>query len=212
MILAVDLGTSTGFAYGRGDTVPAVGVLTMPSTGDDVGAFLKFFRDWFVPTIRRLQLEAAKGQDARITAALVRGDFPPAEEPLLVVFEAPILPQPKAEIKWIKGRPVAVVHVQTTIMTTRKLQSLAGVLELMCADLEVPCYEVHLNTAKKELTGHGHAEKGAMLMMARRAGLALSDGPEAYDEADAFAAWLVALRYHRKQYLPHWDRVLWGRR
>lgn len=210
MILAVDLGTSTGFAYGRGDALPHVGSLRMPSTGDDVGAFLKFFRDWFVPTIRRLKLDALRGEPG-YAAALFGEETATPSEPLIVVYEAPILPQPKAWIEFHGGRPVAKCKMETNITTTRKLQSLAGVLELMCADLEVPCFETHLGTMKKELTGRGDAEKGAMLLMARKAGLQLSDGPEAFDEADAFAAFLVAIRYQRKQYLPFWDQKLWGR-
>lgn len=187
MILALDLGTSTGFAYGVGDSLPHVGNVRMPTTGDDVGAFLAFFRDWFVPTARRL-------------------------EPRLVAFEAPILPMPKVSIDWSKRPPKPKIEMQTNIMTTRKLQSLAGVLELMCADLKIPCFEVQLNTAKKELTGHGHAEKADMLRVARAQGLDLSTGREAFDEADAFAAWLVAIRYHAKEFVPYWDQRLWGRR
>ena len=177
MILALDLGTSTGFAHGRGDSLPVVDSVTMPTTGDDVGAFLAFFRGWFVPTVRRL-------------------------EPEFLVFEAPILPASKwnAETKKVEG--------QTNLMTTRKLQSLAGVLELMCKDLELPCFEVHLGTAKKALTGNGAARKSDMLQSARRQGLELSAGNAAFDEADAFAIWLVGVQEKRADLWPLWEQRL----
>lgn len=175
MILGLDLGTATGFAFGDGGSTPIVGNLRMPVTGDDVGAFLAHFRGWIVPTIRRL-------------------------EPDLVAFEAPILVA--------GGRGQDGKMRGTNITTTRKLQGLAGLLELMCLDLKVPCFEVQLNTAKKALTGYGHADKGAMLHAARSQGLDLSTGPEAFDEADAFAVWLVAVQEKRPQFADAWARRL----
>lgn len=40
IILAIDLGTNTGFAYGRPDADPEFGTSALPQTGDDVGRFL----------------------------------------------------------------------------------------------------------------------------------------------------------------------------
>lgn len=185
MILALDLGTSTGAAFGRGDALPTVLSFQMPASGDDVGAFLAHFRDVLVQLIGRI-------------------------DPDFVIFEAPILPQPKASIKWVGGKPVAVVENTTNLMTTRKLQGLAGMLEVICRDLELPVYETHLGTMKKALTGKGNAEKGDMLRQARALGLQLSAGSEAFDEADAFAAWLVGVHHGAREHRDYWDRRIFG--
>jgi len=192
MILGLDLATSTGFAHGGGETLPVVGALRLPSTGDDVGAFLAAFRDWLSPLVVRLEsIAAAEGRD------------------LVVIFEAPILPKPRwdpVKRKWAES---------TNLMTTRKLQSLAGVVELVCHDMVeagrgVVCREAHLQTVKKELTGHGRAEKGDMVLAARRAGIDLSPGDEGQDEADAFGVWLLGIRYHAPEYQATWDRRVHG--
>lgn len=182
MIVGLDLATSTGFAYGDGSGRPHVAALKMPSTGKDVGTFLVFFRDFLFNLVERLSRETR----------------------VVVVFEAPILPTAR------KDDPFGA---QTNIMTTRKLQGLAGVVEMVVLDLkrmgrDVSCFETHLGTIKKELAGHGRAEKGDMVLAARRAGITLSNGKEGEDEADAFGAWLVGLRYHAPQHLALWDRVL----
>lgn len=66
MLLGLDLGTKTGFCFGRGESLPTVGTLYLPSTGDDCGKFGIAAR-------------------AALTALIVR------VMPDLVIFEAPIL-------------------------------------------------------------------------------------------------------------------------
>lgn len=179
MIVGLDLATSTGFAIGGGASLPRVAALRMPSTGDDVGAFLCFFRGWLFPTLRDL------GEKAKAEGDVVH-----------VVFEAPLLLNQDA----------------TNIATTRKLQGLAGVVEMIVTDLSgmglpVRAYEVTLSTVKKALTGTGRAEKGDMVLAARAAGVRLSPGKEGEDEADAFGVWIVAVRNYEPQHAARWDHV-----
>lgn len=108
--------------------------------------------------------------------------------PDLVGFEAPIL----------SGRG-------THIMTSRKLQGLAGLVEMQCYRFGIECQEVGLQTVKRELTGHGRADKVQMKAAARAYGLTLSEGFESEDEADAFGVWLVAVRCNRPQHAIRWE-------
>lgn len=65
-ILALDLATCTGFALGGRSGVILSGYRRFPSTGDDIGAFGRAFRDWLVIGLKR-------------------------HKPDLVVFESPLL-------------------------------------------------------------------------------------------------------------------------
>lgn len=65
-LVGLDLATNTGWASAPPDGLLKFGTKTMPSTGDDIGRFLKDYKDW---------LEAFLG----------------VETPAVVVFEAPIL-------------------------------------------------------------------------------------------------------------------------
>lgn len=123
-------------------------------------------------------------------------------QPTMVVFEAPLLPKARIDERGhLKQAP-------TTISTTRKLQGLAGVLEMVCHDRKIECREVHLQTVKKELAGSGQAEKADMMAAAKRCGLE----PANFDEADAFGVWIVAVRHYARQFQGLWDQRLYGRR
>ena len=115
-------------------------------------------------------------------------------ETITVCYEAPILPG------------------QTNLSTTRKLHGLGVLLEtairLHAAPISV--YECHLSSIKKELTGKGGADKGMMVLAARRAGIDLPQGSEAMDAADAFAAWLIAVRLCTPEHQRLWDQRIWG--
>ena len=177
MIVGLDLATSTGFAFGDGLSRPRVAAIRMPSTSEDVGSFLVFFRTFLFPLLHRLSTEASD-QGGRV----------------MVVFEAPIL-------------------IDTTnIATTRKLQGLAAVVEMVVVDLKglgfpIECREVAGSTVKKELTGSGRAEKGDMMVAARAAGITISPGKEGEDEADAFGVWLVGIRNFSPLAAPRWAHV-----
>lgn len=116
-------------------------------------------------------------------------------EPSLVVLEAPIL------------------HSQTTITVTRKLQGLAGVTEMVITDLnrkyrdlglaEIEVAEVATTSVKKALTGNGRAEKDDMIAAARLYGL----NPACSDEADAFGVWLLTVRTRWPKLAGRWDAM-----
>lgn len=104
-------------------------------------------------------------------------------EPTLIVFEAPILP------------------AQTQMATTRKLQGMAGVTEMVCHRAGIECAEVATSQVKKALTGSGRADKADMMAAARLYGFA----PAVSDEADAFGIWLCALRLRHPTHAGSWD-------
>jgi len=67
MLLTLDLGAKTGWCAGRGDSLPTVGTIYLPATGEDIGAYAAVAR-------RELHLLIAR--------------FCPD----ILVFEAPVLP------------------------------------------------------------------------------------------------------------------------
>lgn len=107
------------------------------------------------------------------------------ERPFLLVFEAPILPQ------------------ATSFATVRKLQGLAGIVEMNGFRLGIECAEVQPSVAKKNLTGRGNAKKPEMVAACRHYGF----NPAVEDEADAFAVWLTAVRLRWPLHAPHWDAM-----
>lgn len=67
-VLALDVASCSGWAYGSAGEVPRHGTYRTPSTGDDLGRFAYSFAQWLQSKIRELQ-------------------------PKEIVFEAPILPR-----------------------------------------------------------------------------------------------------------------------
>lgn len=106
-------------------------------------------------------------------------------EPSLIVFEAPILAG------------------QTQIATTRKLQGMAGVTEMVAHRAGIEVAEVATSQVKKALTGSGRAEKADMISAARAYGF----NPQTSDEADAFGIWLCALRLRHPSLAGLWDPI-----
>lgn len=194
-LLCLDTATTTGFCHGTGAELPALGHVTMPSTGDDVGTFLDYFYRWLHAKITELQGEYDVDTNP--------GTFGPRSvdpKALIVVFEAPLLP--KAKFDKEKNR---LIQAPTNIATTRKLQGLAGVLEMVCIQRNVVCEEVYLQTVKAALGG-GRAEKPDMMHVAQKCGLA----PKKHDEADAFGVFICAMRAYARQYQHMWDQRLYG--
>ncbi|MCO8017520.1 crossover junction endodeoxyribonuclease RuvC [Brevundimonas diminuta] len=103
--------------------------------------------------------------------------------PSLIVFEAPILAG------------------QTQIATTRKLQGMAGVTEMVAHRAGIECAEVATSQVKKALTGNGRAEKPAMMAACRAYGF----DPKTSDEADAFGIWLCAVRFRHPSHAWRWE-------
>jgi len=103
--------------------------------------------------------------------------------PSLIVFEAPILAG------------------QTQIATTRKLQGMAGVTEMVAHRAGIECAEVATSQVKKVLTGNGRAEKPAMMAACRAYGF----DPKTSDEADAFGIWLCAVQLRHPSHARRWE-------
>lgn len=176
MILGLDIATTVGFAYGSGEGLPLVGHVKLPPADDGArgDTFLTFWT-W----LRRMLDD---------TGASV------------VIFEAPILPQP-----FIKAGRIVW---PTSIATTTILQGLVAIVEMECARRErILCVQTSVTEVKKQLTGNGKAEKVDMVRAARKMGLTIA----IHDEADGVGVWLVGVRYYAKQHLHQFDRMLWGR-
>lgn len=80
----------------------------------------------------------------------------------------------------------------TNQQTVYKLLGLAAIAEETCCGMGYPIVETNIMTAKKHLTGNGHADKAMMMRMCRT----LRWDAKTSDEADAAALWchLKALR------------------
>lgn len=194
MILGLDVATRCGFAYGDGSAVPHVGHYQGMGAGDDLAPYFRAFRNWLHSLVMRLKQAAEEdGQTLR------------------VIFEAPVFPKP--HIVTVKGRPTIVQNA--SIKDRRRLYGLVSIVELVCGDLGVACYESSPGELKKELTGNGSAEKDDMVRAALKMGCQISQLPKGgyvHDEADAVAAWLIGVRYYAKRHREHWDRVLYSAR
>ncbi len=168
-VLALDLASCTGWAVGAGDKLPDVGVVNMPSTGEEVGPFLDFFCKWLTLKIQE-------------------------DQPTIIMIEAPMMPRARI----LNGK---LVQPATTMATTRKLQGLAGCAEMVAFQQKVEIRETHASSAKKNMTGDGHAEKSDMVRVAARLGYTR---PLLFDEADALGVWFQGVRYYQQAFWPMW--------
>jgi len=180
MFLALDLATQTGICFGAADT------------GE-------------IPTLEHFRLPSTGDDVGRFLAAFedhILSLFDRVE-PTLVVFEAPVLPRAKYNpgTKKVEGG--------VSILTTRKLQGLAGELERIAFRQGLECAEVQPASAKQALTGKGNAKKPDMVRACRAFGLDphtyTHQGEAASDEADAFGIWLCALRLRHPTHAGRWD-------
>lgn len=190
--LALDLATQTGWAYGAGGEPPALGVVTMPSTGDEIGPFLDHFFRWLHAKVTEVQEE--------YELETTPGAFGPKcvdPKALVACIEAPIL----LRDKWDPVRKKMVA--QTNITTTRKLQGLAGVAEMVFLQRGVPCSEANVGAVKK-IMGSGGNQKPDMMAAAKRAGLS----PKDHNAADAFAVWVLMLFHYDKENFIRWDQKI----
>lgn len=179
-VLALDLATQTGICYGPADT------------GE-------------VPTLDHFRLASTGDEVGRFLAEFedrIRRLIDQIE-PALLVFEAPVLP--RAKYNPIKKK----VEGGVSIITTRKLQGLAGMLEVVAHREGLECAELQPSQVKQALTGKGNAKKHEMVDACRGYGLAphtyTHDGRDASDEADAFGIWLCALRLRHPTHAGRWD-------
>lgn len=203
MLFTLDLATTTGFCWGAGDETPALGHVKMPDTKEDVGRFLDFFYRWM--HLKVTDIMAEMGPELETTPGPYGAQLVNRKE-LIIVFEAPVLPRAKLDTR--PGRVGALIQAPVTIQTTRKLQGLAGVAEMVAVQRNCVIEEVYNATIKKGLGGFGGADKDDMVTAAKRAGM----NPKVHDEADAFGIWIVVMRTYAKQYQHLWDQRLYGNR
>lgn len=203
MLLCLDLATTTGFAYGTGADAPVLGHVRMPDTKEDVGSFLDFFYRWLHLKITDVQSEI--GPDLELDPSPYGARLRNKKD-LIIVFEAPLLPRAKIDPDPTKGG--RIIQAPVTISTTRKLQGLAGVAEMVAVQRNCLVEEVYNSTIKKHLGGSGRAEKPDMMAAAERCGLK----PKVHDEADAFGIWICAMRAYRREFQRIWDQKLYGPR
>lgn len=108
--------------------------------------------------------------------------------------------------------PLLMPH--DTCMRLRKLYGMGVVVELFGKMHSIQVREASVQRLKRELAGKSFADKDAMVAMALKAGIELpkqiNEGRR--DAADAFAAWLIAVRLYAREHLPRWDRVIYGAR
>lgn len=184
-----DLASRSGIAYGRADTTPAVEVVQAPVCGDDLGRWGAFWWRYFHGLLTKLCDRLDPGED------------------ILVAYEAPVVIEKTWDAE--KGRMVG----GNPLVTTRKLQGLGLIFETVChvvaeeRGVVIDVRECHLSTIKKALTGNGRADKSALVLVARRCGINLPSGKAAYDGADGFGAWILAVRLHApREHADAWDR------
>lgn len=174
-ILALDLATTTGFCYGDGTENPIVGHVTMPTATDDVGPYFDFYERWLTKKIRE-------------------------SECTIGIFEAPMLARAKLDER---GN---LVQAGTSMYTVRKLIGLTVITEMVFHRAKISYYETATARAKKTSTGSGKSSKTDVLLMAKRLGIENLYGTHlSEDEADAFACWLVGVKYYAKPFWRLWE-------
>lgn len=99
-----------------------------------------------------------------------------------------------------------------TLLKLRKIYSMGAFVEWWARRRGVRVQEADPKALKRRLCGTAKADKKEMVRMAVKLGINLPDGPGKEDAADSFAAWLVGIEHHAKQYLPMWDQALYGGR
>ena len=186
ILVGADLATQSGLCFGRPHETPTTEVVRAPVTGEEYGPWGAFYWTYFNRLLDRLQAQLTEG------------------EGIVIAYESPILPRArwsKTENKMVGG---------TRIETVRKLGSLGVFLESVCHLHPAPTVvkECGISEIKKELAGSGGADKASMVFVARRAGVALPEGDEAMDAADAFGAWLMAVRHYAPEHQMLWDKRL----
>ncbi len=84
------------------------------------------------------------------------------------------------------------------IEAVRRLVGKAAVLEMRCADQDIPCFEIHNGTVKKQFAGNGRAEKSDMVDACILRGWTPPD-PNAADAAAVLECAVRSLK-HKEQF------------
>lgn len=132
------------------------------------------------------------------------------------------------EICWDRFRPSLVVYEKPIVLhgsvdengkTTRR-DNLPFLRKRYGMDFYIETFfeargavvrEVTIQAIKKEVTGNHQAKKASLVAVALKCGLDLPT-PGADDAADAFGAWLLALRSTNRALSSQWDRRIYSPR
>jgi len=176
-ILALDVATTTGWAYGMPGDRPAFGHFRSGTprrkgADDNLGEVLTEFRGW-------LDRWCAKS------------------EPRMMVFEAPYVPRfaPK-KVRTRTGQVVATEPnkaIPIDIKVVRKLFAMCGLVEMVAHDRAIPCREAQSNVICRHFTGNGSWGGRENKKAATQKMCAVYGWPDvSEDEADALALWVYA--------------------
>jgi hypothetical protein len=171
-LLALDVATVTGWAYGVPGSRPEWGGFRAGRRGVETGECLHLFQLWL---------------DERVETW--RPDW--------IVFEAPYVPRTApTRIRTRTGEIVATLPAKTPpidIKVLRRLISLCGLVEMIAWQHQVRCREEASNVICRHFTGHGswggRAEKKAAT---QRMCAVYGWSGVTEDEADALALWVYA--------------------
>lgn len=110
-----------------------------------------------------------------------------ARRPECVAFEKPV-------------RPFA----NANLVTLRQIYSIAGMVELVCRDLDVPVFEVDNQQAKKTFYGSGgkKPKPTEAIAIAKTWGIVANNG----DEADAGAIFVTTLKEKYRWAFETWEK------
>lgn len=171
-ILALDVATTTGWAYGMPGDRPAFGHFRSGKPRDAAGEVLAQFRVW-------LDRCCAKSQ------------------PRMVVFEAPYVPRfaPK-KVRTKTGQVISTTPSSSTpidIYVVRRLFAMCGLVEMIAHERGLPCREEQSNVICRHFTGNGSWGGRENKKAATQKMCAVYGWPDvSEDEADALALWVYA--------------------
>lgn len=151
MLLALDIATQTGWAFGNPLThVCGAGGLPVTSPKPLSGS-------------RRVLRQGAGLGEALSSVRAQWGHFLGTQRPAWVAYEAPIMGGTAANLK-----------------TVRLINGIIGTIETLCWDLNIPApIQMNVATIKKHFTGSGRADKAAMIAAAAARGWSVTDDNEA---------------------------------
>jgi len=171
-LLALDVATTTGWAYGMPGDRPAFGRFRSGKPRAEGGQILSLFRAWL---------------DARLLEW----------QPRMIVFEAPYVPRFAAKkVRTKTGQVISTAPGSSTpidIYVVRRLFAMCGLVEMVAYEHAIPCREEQSNVICRHFTGNGSWGGRANKKAATQKMAAVYGFPGVTeDEADALALWVYA--------------------
>jgi hypothetical protein len=171
-LFALDVATTTGFAYGMPGARPSWGHFRSGRRGAASGEVLSAFSLWLAERCL-------------------------AWRPHWIVFEAPYIPRTApARIRTATGHIIATVPAVTPpidINVLRRLIAMCGLVEMIAHDHRIHCREAAANVICRHFTGRGSWGSRANKKAATQKMCGVYGWPGvSEDEADALALWVYA--------------------